>query len=321
MNYLRSTSLLAALFLLNITALAQGVSRAECFPFENLSPDKRKAAEELLLKAMDEAALYTLVGGIKPMSSGIKSFNIRTSLPRISVDEANKAIAELGGKNAEELTPAERGRLSEAKQTVERRGLLSDIEDVREILQQWRCGDDIFAAVQHYNATFEGRRFLDVIVFSRPAVRRMIGEKEDFFSRWGITQGSHPLEIVYAVENEKTSARNGGYGYLFGYPDHAVRFFVEASNEENLTGQFVTRDFISIPTYARETNLFVYAVPKGYTSTAVDASLKERSLKVLNEYRKRRENYVGEGKRGILELVRDWFCNSDGQCSQKNAKF
>ena len=309
------------IFLLNITALSQGVSRAECFPFEKLSPDKLKIAEELLLKPMDEAALYTLVGGIKPMSSGIRSYSVRTSLPRISVEDARKIIAEFGDKKPEELKPDERGRLSEARLAVERHDALSDIADVREALQQWRCGDDFFADIQHYTAVYEGKRFLDIVVFSRPALRRMIEERENFFSRWGITPGSHPLEVLYAVENEKTSARNGGYGYLFGYPDHAVRFFVEASNEENLTGQFVVRDFISIPTFARDTNFFVYAVPKGYTADAVDTSLRDRSVKVLNEYRKRRENYVGDGKRGILELVRDWFCDSNGQCSQKNAKF
>ena len=47
-----------------------GVPRAECFPFERLTPAERIKAEELLLKALDSEALYTIVGNIKPMSSG-----------------------------------------------------------------------------------------------------------------------------------------------------------------------------------------------------------------------------------------------------------
>ena len=62
----------------------------------------------------------------------------------------------------------------------------------------------------------------------------MLSERKDFFSRRGITENSHPLEVLYAIEYEATTARNASYGYLFGYPDMAVRFFVEAAKIERL---------------------------------------------------------------------------------------
>lgn len=46
------------------------VARQDCFPFERLSPVEREKAEALLLKALDSEALYTIIGNLKPMSSG-----------------------------------------------------------------------------------------------------------------------------------------------------------------------------------------------------------------------------------------------------------
>jgi len=209
--------------------------------------------------------------------------------------------------------------LSRAKQTIERADALEKIDLTRKILEKWRCGDEIFADVEHFAREFDGKRFLDAVVFSRPKLRRMLGEKTDFFSRWGITENSHPLAVLYAVEYEKTTARNAGYGYLFGYPDNAVRFFVEAANEEDLTGRFVERGFVSIPTFARETNAFVYAVPKNYTEMETDKILRARAERILSAYKKRRAEYIGAGKKGVVEMLRDWFCDNQ-KCSPENAR-
>lgn len=303
------------------TVHAQSVSRGECFPFEKLSADQRKVADELLLKALDEEALYTIVGGLKPMSSGFRSIQIQTGLPRVTLIEAETAVRELGAKKPEELTADEKSRLSQAKQALERRDAIEKADQTRAILAQWRCGDDLFADVQHFAKQFDGKRFLDALVINRPKLRDLISEKSDFFSRWGITVNSHPLEVVYAVEAEQSSARFAGYGYLFGYPDHAVRFFVQAADEEVFTGKFVTRDFISIPTVARETNNFVYVVPKGHEQNEADKALQANAVPILAAYRKRRAEYIGDGKKGVVELLRDWFCDAKGKCSPSNAKF
>ena len=50
-------------------ASRSGVPRAECFPAANLPAELRAKSEEMLLRALDNEALYTLVGGLKPMST------------------------------------------------------------------------------------------------------------------------------------------------------------------------------------------------------------------------------------------------------------
>ncbi len=300
---------------------AQGVARSECFPFEKLSVEQRKSAEELLLKALDESALYTIVGGLKPMSSGFRSMQMQVSIPRVSVSEAEKIVAEFGSKKPEDLSSEEKARFGQAKNAVERSNVLAAIADTRSILAQWKCGDDLYADVQHFTRAYDGKRFLDAFVVSQPRLREMLKEKADYFSRWGITPNSHPLEVIYSIDADETGAREGAYGYLFGYPDHAVKFFVQSGDEEKFTGNFVARDFISIPTFSRETNGFVYAVPKGYAATDIDKDLRAKAEPILAAYKKRRAEYIGEGKKGVVELLRDWFCVPDGRCSASNAKF
>ncbi|MBC7796070.1 MAG: hypothetical protein H7Z37_04265 [Pyrinomonadaceae bacterium] len=297
---------------------AQDAVRSECFPFEKLSAGERKKAEDLLLKALDGEALFTIAGGLKPMSSGFASFQVRVALPRQSDDEAEKIRKSFESKKPEELKDDEKAKLNAATQTLERRDSLQKIDETRRILQTFRCGgqDEIFADVEHFAKIFDGKRYLEAIVFSRPRLRRMLAEKNDFFSRWGITENAEPLQVLYAVETDETKARFGGYGYLFGYPDYAVRFFVEAATEEDLTGKFVERSFYSIPTFANETNNFVYAVSKTHTENETDRNLKQKAAAILAEYKRRRAEYIGANKKGVIEMMRDWFCaTSDGKCS------
>lgn len=302
------------LFLFLISPLqAQGVSRAECFPFEKLPAEQRKTAEELLLKALDSEALYTIVGGLKPMSGGFQSFRMQVNLPRIEFNEAEKNVREFEAKPAENLTDDEKRLLAQSKQAVERKQVSDKINETKNIFAHWRCGEELFADVQHFSQTFEGKRSFDTIVFSRSSLRRKLSEKSDFFSRFGISENSHPLEVLYAVEYNETSARFAGYGYLFGYPDYAVRFFVQAADEERFTGKFVERSFITLPTFTGA-NRFVYAAPKDHAENEFDKNLRARAEPVFNEYKRRRAEYIGEGKKGVVEMLRDWFCDAGGKC-------
>lgn len=71
-----------------------GVPRAQCFPLETLSPNLRGQAEKVLLDALDSEALYTLVGAVKPMSSGWLSaqFNLDKPDPQ-KLDELRQIVA------------------------------------------------------------------------------------------------------------------------------------------------------------------------------------------------------------------------------------
>lgn len=304
-----------------LTALqAQNVSRKECFPFEKLPTEQRKKAEELLLKALDGESLYTLAGGLKPMSSSFQSVQLAVNLPRMEFAEAEKVTAALAAKKPEDLTAEEKSRLAQAKLSVDRKQALDKISETKKIFEHWRCGDEIYADMQYYAQVYENKRHYDTVVFSRSSLKRVVAEKMDFFSRLGIVPESHPLEVLYAVEYNQTGARFGGYGYLFGYPDYAVKFFVQASDEEKFTGKFIERSFISLPSFAGE-NRFVYAVPKGYVETETDKALRAKAETIFNEYKRRRAEYIGEGKKGVVEMLRDWFCSSQNNCSPSSVKF
>ena len=283
--------------------------RNECFPFEKLAPEKRKKAEDLLLKALDSEALYTIVGGLKPMSSGFASFQFTIREPRgVTESEASELLQKYPTEESrKDLPDAEKRKVTTADNFLKRKNSIRQIDETREILSHFKCGDNLFADVQHFAETFEGKRFTETLIFHRESLRKMLKDKSDFFVRFGITENSHPLEVLYAVEYNKTGARFGGYGYLFGYPDYAVRFFVQASDEDEFSGKFVERDFYSIPTFASPTNRFVYAVPKGHVENEIDKELKEKALKIFDEYKVRREKYIGEGKKGVVEMMRDWL--------------
>jgi hypothetical protein len=254
-----------------------------CFPVEGLLAEERPLAEALLLKALDGEALYTLIGDLKPMSSGFASFRVSASEP----------------------TPEE----------------LANLETQRRLLSAWTCGETLYAGLHHFAAVHEGRRYIDAVLVNRPLLRKVLGDRVGFFGGFGLTGSSHPLEVLLAVEYSAQPVRLRHYGHLFGYPDHAVDFFVTAAVSQASDGKFVERDFLRIPTYRMVDGRspFVYAVPKGHSPNSVDRAMAERAAVILAAYQQRREVWVGEGKPGIVAMLRDWFDDRKGNCSPTQA--
>lgn len=266
-------ALVLALVLWPQAAAARGVPREQCFPFERLAPAVRADAEALLLKALDTEALYTIVGGLKPLSSGFASFDIDVRAPDWqAVDRARQALA------------------------------------------QWRCGEALTAGVLAFARTYEGKRPLQAFVANAPRVAALVAERRAFFGALGVSPSSPPTEVVLAVEHADEATRFRGYGWLFGYPDAAVDFFVGAWLFQQYTGWLVPRDFRSVPTFARETNAFVWAVAKGQDDTEAARRIEAAAVPVVEAYRRRRARYLAPGGRGVLALVRDWFCDAKGAC-------
>jgi hypothetical protein len=278
MNRIFRGLLVPIICLATIYSTAAGTSRCECFPTERLPADLRAKSEALLLKALDSEALYTIIGGLKPMSSGFASF-------KFSVEKPD----------------------------------LAQIEETRRLLSAWRCGDWLYADVQHFAAIVDDNkikekiRFADAVVFNRPALAGKIGQYPDFFAPYGITPSAHPMEVLMTIEHSQESPRWRGFGYLFGYPLYAVDFFVSAGEEKQRTGKFVERDFYSLPTFVAAERQFVWAVPKGHEEREEDRAIKSRAALILAEYQKRRARYIGPGKRGVVKMLRDWL-NDDGAC-------
>lgn len=235
-------------------------------------------AEDLLLEALDGEGLYTILGELKPMSSGFA---------------------------AAEFPDGEMGS--------------PDVDRLRTILGAFHCTDQLTGALQVFAQPFDGMRQAEALVFHRPLFASTIAQYADPFAALGIDPEMDPLAAVDVVDADPTTKRFRAYGHLFGYPKHAVDFFVAAEESEAMTGVFVERDFVHIPTYSSPTNRFTYAVPKGHVKNGDDIALAERAAPVLAAYKYAGREFVGSGKPGALALVRTVMGDGAGRCSPENA--
>ena len=219
---------------------------------------------QLVLAAADHEGLYTLAGGLKPMSSGFW---------RGSFDVEDPDVSEI---------------------TAVRTSLGVLRNDV------WHADVQVFARAD------EGTRSAHAYVIHRKSLSQMIERHESFWSPWGITPGTHPAEIVAIVDRMPRADRWRGYGYLFGYPDHAVDFFVEAgvaADDGRAVGPGKDREFIHIPTYATDSGRFTYAVPLDHVATMADRKLAEHADLILAAYAERRAGML-DPQRTAEELLR-----------------
>lgn len=127
------------------------------------------------------------------------------------------------------------------------------------------------------------------------------------FAPLGIAAGTTPQEVMERIDRGPRAARWRAFGLVFGYPEYAVEFFVEAGERQSETRKFVEREFVQIPTFASDHGRFVYAVPKEHAERTEDRALKTAAGPVLDRYRAWRAVYVGEGKAGAAALLRDWL--------------
>lgn len=255
------------------------VLRSDCFPLEKLPEAERALAEQTLLDALDSEALYTLVGGIKPVSEGFWNRWLVVEQPD-----------------------------------------LAELESMRRALSVFRCGDEYVADVLVYENSREGQRYLSAWVAHRPSQRRMLEREAQFFGGLGISTATPPGEVMMSIERtQDPAARWKGLGLLFGYPRHAVDFFVAAGLHQRESGEFVERDFRQVPVFEGEAGRFVYAVPRLAPELPADVELLERCRPILARYRELRESHIGEGKPGVVALLRDWFDDGTGWCHPQHA--
>lgn len=192
---------------------------------------------------------------------------------------------------------------------------LGEVETVRQALAAFRCGDEFYADVLVFDHVDHGTRFASACFVHRSALRQLIQRRADVFGRLGLTPTSHPAEILVTVERRRDPAeRWRAFGLLFGYPEHAIEFFVRAGLHQRETGEFIERDFLHIPTHRARQGNFVYAVPKRHRERDEDRALRERCEPILADYRCRREKYIGAEKPGVVELIRDWLDDGTGHC-------
>ncbi|MDR0536475.1 MAG: hypothetical protein LBH04_00250 [Tannerellaceae bacterium] len=225
--------------------------------------------DSVLQHGLDHEALYTLLGNVKPMSS-----LINLSFPVANTDTSLKVSGEI-------LTREKHG------------AYLDRIRMVQEAINHIQIPDIKVVMLPYAAPGSSGRRMIQISVLRISALDSLLKERENFFGQFGLVPGTDPAVVVNTVEFSDRYERLRGYGYLFGYPDYAVDFFVRAFQTHDRTKQFVERNFFQIPVYSADDGYFVYAYPKEAKPTAeVDSVLYYKAANVLEQYKKVRSNYL-----------------------------
>jgi hypothetical protein len=255
-----------------------GDTASRCFAVADLSPGVRQTAEAFVLAAGDREALYTLDGGLKPMSSDVASFSW-TVAPQVDAVAAD---------------------------TLAR---------WREATRALTCGELEFA-VQVFGGVYPGRggdsvRSASVAVAHRGALDATIRRHATFFTGLGVTPGQPLGEVLAAIDAAPRPDRWRGYGLLFGYPEDAVTFFVAAGLRGDSTKAIEPRDFRRLPTWRKSApatpggdslSSFVYAVPKGAPLSSADSALMRAVAPRYEAYRAWRDR----GPRSGADAIAYW---------------
>jgi hypothetical protein len=219
----------------------------------------------LVLTALEREAVYTLVGGLKPMSTGFWQDAIELERPD-----------------------------------------LSEIEQVRRALAPLRDGT-CYADIQVFATAHDERRHVEAYVVHLDSFAAMIRRDRAFWSPLGITACTHPAEVVAIVDRLPRTDRWRAYGLLFGYPNYAIDFFVEATERARVAegGAWPgkDRDFLHVPTASAAQGQFTWAVPLAHEERAEDRAILRRAEAILAEYRLL-EPRIAEARDPMIEVRR-----------------
>lgn len=254
-------------------------SAGSCFAVERLPEATRTLAQRALLELADGEALYTLLGGVKPVSSGVS----RTVRVAPTIDSA----------------------------------ALDSLTALRAAAEALQCGP-VVTFVQVYAQAFPAggdtvTRAATLVVVDRAALAGAIGARAPFFGRLAVTPATDARDVLFAVETAPRAERWRGYGHLFGYPDEAVDFFVRAGVRGDSSGRVEPRDFRRIETWRKYPATrggppilpaFVYAVDKGAPESADDRDLRTRAVQVYARYAAERATVGGDSLSAIAPLLR-----------------
>lgn len=238
--------------------------------YRGLNKSDQSFADSLIDYALNHEALYTICDSIKPMSS-IKMFR----LPVFSENRQQRDSA-----------------LSALHLLHKRVSRFNQYQDLWQfILNPFERRDSIFKNVELY-------------IIRQSRVQTIIRQYAAFYGKLGIAEQTPAATILAVTEYEHPYNRWRSYGYLFGYPEYAVDFFVQAGKQQDSSGVFVKRDFFQIPVQASATGYFTWAVPRGYQPTQADSLIWHQASRTLAKYRQLREPDQQFRKFTIQKVVR-----------------
>jgi hypothetical protein len=243
-----------------------------------LNEQDRQWVNALLNDALDHEGLYTLLGEIKPIST-VQVY----SLPVGAVD----ALSSMSSVSIPELIRFQR---------------------ILDILNQ---NSYFHFVLNPFKQTHQGRRFLQLTIVNRNALNQLLNRYKDFWQQWGFVPGTDAGVIIATIEFENKFDRFRAYGYLFGYPKHAVDFYVDAARQFDATGLQIPKRQFDIPTYSEQAGRFAYEIPQDYQPTLVDWQMYNRSMQILDQYREFRNRFTRDNKVQALELIETWYRSTD----------
>ena len=151
-------------------------------------------------------------------------------------------------------------------------------------LANWLSNDQFDFVITPFTRLFNHERTMQMLVVNQPKLAEELKERKDFWFFWGLVPESTAAVVITVVENAEKYKRFEGYGYLFGYPQYAVDFFVEAARSQDETGEFVSRSFFQMPVYSGEDSRFVYAIPKNSEPRPEDLAIRKEAKNILNDF-------------------------------------
>lgn len=220
---------------------AAGCVEETAFPFDSFA---------LLNEAADHEALYTLAGGLKPMSTGIWRGSFRTDDPDLAdLRGVRAALAPLRTDiwyaDVQVFSNTYDGERSAHAFVVHRASLARMVERFEVFWCAW-----------------------GITACTHPAEIVAVVDRMPKADRW----------------------RGYGYlfGYPTDAVEFFIEAGLAAEDGREV-GPGKDRRFIQIPTYAAETGRFAYAVPLDHVPTADDEALASEATRVLAAYTKRKE--------------------------------
>ena len=260
------------------------------FPgYEQLTEEEQMRADSIIGYALDHEALYSLLGDLKPMSS--IGFALSYPLGKDSLQfDGQRYVVNLHDESTQ---------LN-----------LNEVNSWNRVLDALSFENYQFLLIP-FKQVRDGNRNMQILICRTDLLDKLLETQAPFFAQWGFVPGYDPTVVLTVVEFEQRNDRYRAYGYLFGYPEHAVDFFVDASIHYQKTDEFVTRSFFNIPVFTKEKGYFTYALPEDFKPIAKDSMLLQKASVVLKQYQSIRPAYVNkEGKLEAIRLFRDWWKGS-----------
>lgn len=232
--------------------------------YKKLSAEDKQLADTLIKKVLDNEGLYTVIGRLKPMSS-VTELYLKIS----TADTLRRGDSEIIDTTSADL---------------------KNLKRYQRVVNSLHFGDLNFM-ISPYRLTQKDMRPMQISVHRRSLVDSLLKAEQSFFGQFGFVPGTQPEILINTTEYEHKYQRFRAYGYLFGYPEHAVDFFTEASISTDKTGVFVKRDFFQIPVHSATKGHFVYAVPQGYSVSTLDSTILNRANFNLSQYQTIRQKF------------------------------